>query len=416
MHLNIEIKNISNSCISDREIHMPAPNPSDPLRSPPRLIRPKYQVFVSSTYSDLYTERSAITWEVLKLGHIPTGMENFSAEHDRGWKVIRKTIDNTDYYILLLAGRYGSIDPSSGISWTEQEYEYAISKNVPVLAFIRERSAISGDLIDMGDSQKQLQKFIDKVRSRHHVEPWSNQDDLRAKVATALAKTILEAESDEDARPGWYRGNQLPPSEALEELARLSAENRALRKLETYTDLSDAWPRIKNTIEARVSANNSVRVRILGMSMEYAWPSIQSMLIQYLQRKIPGRIDISIAMLNPGWSQMNGFSSAWSTAAPVQHQRILGFINSRREELSERGWTLSVHGYEHIPNWHGFLLDNDFLFLGSCKWMGEELIGGEYMYELYNRENALGVEKIDRFNGWFDFCVRTSATTFVSSR
>lgn len=71
--------------------------------------RRKYQVFVSSTFEDLREERERAVWEVLKCGHVPVGMENFSASDDRGWETISRTIDESDYYIVIVAGRYGSV-------------------------------------------------------------------------------------------------------------------------------------------------------------------------------------------------------------------------------------------------------------------------------------------------------------------
>lgn len=72
---------------------------SDMAESPPRIrpARPKYQVFVSSTFSDLHEERVAVTWEILKANHIPVGMEDFPATDDRGWRIIQRTIDHSDY-------------------------------------------------------------------------------------------------------------------------------------------------------------------------------------------------------------------------------------------------------------------------------------------------------------------------------
>jgi hypothetical protein len=35
--------------------------------------RPKYQVFISSTFADLREEREAVTWGVLAARHIPVG-------------------------------------------------------------------------------------------------------------------------------------------------------------------------------------------------------------------------------------------------------------------------------------------------------------------------------------------------------
>lgn len=62
--------------------------------------RPKYQIFVSSTYTDLHEERREVTWAILKARHIPVGMENFPATDDRGWKTIKRLIDLSDYYVV----------------------------------------------------------------------------------------------------------------------------------------------------------------------------------------------------------------------------------------------------------------------------------------------------------------------------
>lgn len=96
----------------------------------------RYQVFISSTYSDLKDERKQIIESLLNAKYIPAGMELFSASDDEQFKYIKKIIDNCDYYILIVAGRYGSINPNSGLSYTEQEYNYAIERGIPVLSFI----------------------------------------------------------------------------------------------------------------------------------------------------------------------------------------------------------------------------------------------------------------------------------------
>jgi hypothetical protein len=64
-------------------------------------------------------------------------MDLIPSPDDRGWKIIQRTIDDSDYYVLLLAGRYGSIDRETGLSWAEREYDYARTNRLPVLAFIR---------------------------------------------------------------------------------------------------------------------------------------------------------------------------------------------------------------------------------------------------------------------------------------
>lgn len=89
----------------------------------------KYQVFLSSTYSDLVEERDSIIKAILEMYHIPIGMEMFSAEDEDQWEIIRRTIEVSDYYILVLGLRYGSKKTSEGISFTQKkEYEYALEK------------------------------------------------------------------------------------------------------------------------------------------------------------------------------------------------------------------------------------------------------------------------------------------------
>ena len=100
----------------------------------------KYQIFVSSTYDDLRGEREQVLKATLEMGNIPVGMEMFSAADEEQWKIITRQIDECDYYAVIVAQRYGSV--VDGISYTEKEYDYAISKNIPVLGFIIEDDAL----------------------------------------------------------------------------------------------------------------------------------------------------------------------------------------------------------------------------------------------------------------------------------
>lgn len=193
--------------------------------------RKKYQVFISSTFEDLHHERQAITWALLKARFIPVGMEAFSATDDRGWKTITATIDDSDYYILVLAGKLGSVDESCHKSWTRKEYEYARAKGVPVLAFVRDQDLVTKDKLEHTPERiALLEDFIREVEANHHRERWTDQADLVTRVGTALGNHVQDDEHAGIERPGWFRGDQLPAStEALDELARLSKENADLR-------------------------------------------------------------------------------------------------------------------------------------------------------------------------------------------
>lgn len=96
----------------------------------------KYPVFVSSTYEDLQDERKKVMEALLQMDCFPIGMEYFNASDESQWDVIKSLIDECDYYVLIVAGRYGSIEEATGKSYTQKEYEYALSIGVPTIAFL----------------------------------------------------------------------------------------------------------------------------------------------------------------------------------------------------------------------------------------------------------------------------------------
>ncbi len=70
----------------------------------------RYQIFISSTFLDLIDERQTVLRAVLELDHMPAGMELFPAADESAWQLIRDVIDGSDYYVLIIGGRYGSLD------------------------------------------------------------------------------------------------------------------------------------------------------------------------------------------------------------------------------------------------------------------------------------------------------------------
>lgn len=101
-------------------------------------IRTKYQCFVSSTYEDLGDERQACATAILKANHIPAGMEYFHPTSEmKGY--IENWIIDSDIVFLILGGRYGSIDPETGLSFTEWEYRVAKeNKKEVIILFLSE--------------------------------------------------------------------------------------------------------------------------------------------------------------------------------------------------------------------------------------------------------------------------------------
>src|SRR6266404_6669305 len=180
----------------------------------------RYQVFVSSTYADLKEERQKVIRTVMEMDCIPAGMELFPAADEEQFQFIKRVIDDCDYYLLIIGGRYGSIT-AEGISYTEKEYDYAVSKGLKVIALIHENP----DEIPLGKSEKdpllreKLEAFKKRVSTNRLVKPWKSAEDLPGLVALNLATTIKMFPA-----VGWTRANKPASEDVL-------AEINALRKL-----------------------------------------------------------------------------------------------------------------------------------------------------------------------------------------
>ena len=185
-------------------------------------IKVKHQVFISSTYVDLQEERQEAMRAVLKLNCIPAGMELFPAANEDSWSLIRRVIDDCDYYIVIVGGRYGSLMPD-GVSFTEKEYDYAVErKEIPVLAFLRKSLPKS---TESPEACEKLKKFRARVEQDRNPEFWSTPHELRAAVASSLA---IARESIPAI--GWVRGDLVPSEDLTREALNLKTENEQLRK------------------------------------------------------------------------------------------------------------------------------------------------------------------------------------------
>lgn len=185
----------------------------------------RYQVFVSSTYADLKEERSKVIQTIMELDCIPAGMEIFPAIDEEQFEFIKKIIDDCDYYILIIGGRYGSLS-EEGISYTEMEYDYAAAKNIKIIAFIHENP----DEISLSKSEKdndlreKLQSFRGKVKTNRIIKFWNRAEDLPGLVALSLSKTIKTYPAI-----GWIRANTSVDPELYKELNNIRKENDELK-------------------------------------------------------------------------------------------------------------------------------------------------------------------------------------------
>jgi hypothetical protein len=179
----------------------------------------RYQVFVSSTYEDLREERQQATQAILEAGCFPSGMELFPASDDTQWDLIKRVIEESDYYIVIVAGRYGSLGPE-GLSYTEMEYDYAVETGIPVLGFVRNSVGdISFDNTEKSDKgRKKLEAFRQKVMSRT-CRKYSTASEL----GMVVMKNLM-AEARIRPRTGWVRADLARSDEDVQRERKLGEE------------------------------------------------------------------------------------------------------------------------------------------------------------------------------------------------
>jgi len=190
----------------------------------------KLQIFISSTYIDLQDERQAAVEAVLTSGHIPAGMELFAAGDETQMNVIKRWIDESDVYMLILGGRYGSIEPKTQKSYIQLEYEYAVKKGKPIFAVVINENYLEkkvkkyGSSVIEKDHPDKLKRFRELVCSKM-VRFWSHPKDIKLAIMETIADFSKRAELI-----GWIPGSEGLTTEVVEQIETLTNENAELKR------------------------------------------------------------------------------------------------------------------------------------------------------------------------------------------
>lgn len=175
----------------------------------------RYQVFISSTYADLQEERAALTQVLPTLGCLPCGLD-VQPVGAAAWTSLKKLIDESDYYVMILGSRYGSLSPS-GISYTHMEYVYASTKQKPILVLMHD-SPDTRPVAFQEKTPEGRRQFNDfrQLLAKGLVAGWNDTRSLEAAMRRYLPQLIK-------SRPatGWVRATSLGSPEQSREIERL---------------------------------------------------------------------------------------------------------------------------------------------------------------------------------------------------
>lgn len=221
-------------------------------------------------HTDLIEERQAAVQAILNAGHIPAGMELFSAGDESQLETVKRWIDESDVFLLILGGRYGSIEPKTKQGYVEVEYDYAVQTKTPAFAVVMSEKWTHERMKQLGkeavemNNQDMYNKFRKRVLSKI-CRIADDSKDIKIAVHETLHDFILRHKFD-----GWVSGKEIAESsKALEQLAEMIKENKLLRaKLDKLTE--------QNGQEARISGLRYSELKSILENHEVKMPKGES--------------------------------------------------------------------------------------------------------------------------------------------
>lgn len=377
----------------------------------PTLDGRRYQVFVSSTFRDLVDERQQLIQALLTIGCFPIAMEYFPASYERQWEYIQPLIKSSDFFICLVGGKYGSCCPLTGISYTQREYEHAISCGVPIAAFFHEAPhELPAGMTEETDTGKQkLARFIELVKLRL-CKGWKTKDQLQGLVIPAIIDLLRTSK-----RPGWIRGDEKTKEfyELQEDYSKLREEFSELESLSAigpvrvYQNYDRSLPDIQKALDSCAEDcerdGDTLKIRIMGICLHKSLPPLIDF-IRDTQRKI--RIEIRLAILDQDSDVYRTLDTRWEGLYTTFNEDLRELVTEIKDGRIKKNICIKLVKYSHMPNWHGVLINYQHLFMGHCLWHDDgRFTAGQNSYEYFiHSRGDEHLRKIKHYVKWFDYC------------
>jgi hypothetical protein len=183
----------------------------------------KYLVYISSSLDDLKNERRDLIRLVTEIGAIPVAMDAFDISDKNEQKLIKKAIEECDYFLNLTAYKCGT--PLGKSFSLEAELSWAEKCGLPVIALVIDEKARwkASKKEKSPEAAKALEAFKRRL-GNHTCETWTSPGDLRQK-----AQSLLIQETNLNPRRGWVPATEAIDPSVGNELSRLIQENESLK-------------------------------------------------------------------------------------------------------------------------------------------------------------------------------------------
>lgn len=149
-------------------------------------------LFVSSTFADLERHRVLVREAISRLEHQSIAMELFGALPETPMEECLRLVRSANFYVGIFGMRYGTVDPSSGKSLTQLEYEEAMALRLPCLIYVIDENShlVLPKHVETGALAERLVQLKTSLKKSHVVQFFSSPEDLASKVTQDIVRLM----------------------------------------------------------------------------------------------------------------------------------------------------------------------------------------------------------------------------------
>jgi hypothetical protein len=165
-----------------------------------------------------------------------------------------------------------------------------------------------------------------------------------------------------------------------------------------------------------VQTSKRVDIKYIGVAGRFGWYSVLSRLLDKSNNDSlhdATKFNVEIALVSPEFYENNkNYLDKFDALFPVTQDIIRVQENLQKLYSDDDSKQLTLYSYDYLPNFVGFLINDNYLFLNACYWEETEnteltFRAGGTEYLVYDKNDEFGGSHyIDRFNGWFNYIKR----------
>jgi hypothetical protein len=173
--------------------------------------------------------------------------------------------------------------------------------------------------------------------------------------------------------------------------------------------------------QKRTTDKNNIEIKVIAVAMTFSWVFIRDRITKILKDYPDSYASIELAFVEHKYLEslnLENYDINWPEESKQRVKDINNFVNGLPEQLTER-LCIVAKLYKNLPHWHGFLIDDEYLFLGRTDWSfykdKPKLTVGQNKYRFFDRSGTLGIERIDLFKDWHKYYLQYGSEALPSA-